>query len=245
MSEHPEADSGTCSKCGTKADEQTKFCSTCGAALHQVCPTCGRAIDQATLFCSNCGATLREVFSSPRTQARWTSILLCAMALVAVASMVSGILEITGSHKVTPGYWERSQGIISRSDTHDTALWVAYFISFIGVATSFCLWIHRASQNLRSLGHEGQRFSPAWAVGWWFVPVMWFFRPYQVMREIWQGSYPPPANDDEKHGWRNHPVTTLLGWWWALSICSVAFMFQPFGRRFDTGEIRVYEEVVY
>ena len=76
------------------------------------------------------------------------------------------------------------------------------------------MWIHQASKNLVALGVHYQRFSPGWAVGWWFVPVMSLFRPYQVMKEIWRGSYPDIGIGDQA-AWRNVPVSSLLGWWWA------------------------------
>jgi hypothetical protein len=63
----------------------------------------------------------------------------------------------------------------------------------LATAIAFLMWIHRVSKNLYPLGAVGQRFSPGWAVGWWFVPVMFFFRPYQVMGEIWRGSSPDSA----------------------------------------------------
>ena len=81
------------------------------------------------------------------------------------------------------------------------------------------MWIHQASKNLVALGVHDQRFSPGWAVGWWFVPVMFLFRPYQVMKEIWRGSYPDIGIGDQA-AWRNVPVSSLLGWWWAAWLLS-------------------------
>ncbi len=41
------------------------------------------------------------------------------------------------------------------------------------------------------------------AIIWWFVPLLWYWRPYQVMQEIWAGS----------HSENHHPRLLLL--WWA------------------------------
>ena len=91
-----------------------------------------------------------------------------------------------------------------------------YVYSVVGVATAivFFSWIYRASRNLHSLGALGQRFSPRWAVGWWFVPIMFFFRPYQVMVEIWKGSTPRASRGATSY-WKTEPVSALLPWWWA------------------------------
>ncbi len=52
------------------------------------------------------------------------------------------------------------------------------------------LWIHAAHKNLRALGTPDPQFTPGWAVGWWFVPIMNFFKPCQAMLELGRGSNP-------------------------------------------------------
>ena len=64
-------------------------------------------------------------------------------------------------------------------------------------------WIHRANHNARQLGADDMRFTPGWAVGWYFVPIAWFWKPYQAMKEIWLAS----ANPSD---WRGRPVSPLL-----------------------------------
>ena len=73
------------------------------------------------------------------------------------------------------------------------------------------VWIHRANHNARQLGAADMRFTPGWAVGWYFVPIAWFWKPYQAMTEIWRASRNPSA-------WRGEPVPPLLRWWWVLWI---------------------------
>ena len=46
-------------------------------------------------------------------------------------------------------------------------------------------------------------------MGWYFVPIAWFWKPYQAMREIWRASVNPSD-------WRGAPVSPLLRWWWGL-----------------------------
>ena len=72
-------------------------------------------------------------------------------------------------------------------------------------------WIHRANHNARQLGAADMRFTPGWAVAWYFVPIAWFWKPYQVMSEIWRTSRNPSY-------WRGQPVSLLLPWWWLLWI---------------------------
>ncbi len=73
------------------------------------------------------------------------------------------------------------------------------------------IWIHRANHNARQLGAADMHFTPGWAVGWYFVPIAWFWKPYQAMTEIWRTSRNPSD-------WRGEPVSPLLPWWWVLWI---------------------------
>ncbi len=62
-------------------------------------------------------------------------------------------------------------------------------------------------------------FTPGWSVGWYFIPVANLWKPYQVMKEIWNVSHKCLAT--------GHSV---LGWWWALWLLSnflgrIAFKF--------------------
>ncbi len=85
-------------------------------------------------------------------------------------------------------------------------------IAVILANASFVLtWIHRANHNARHLGADGMRYTPGWAVGWYFVPIAWFWKPYQAMKEIWKASADPAD-------WGRQDVSPLLLWWWILWI---------------------------
>ena len=70
--------------------------------------------------------------------------------------------------------------------------------------------------NLRAFGRSDLRFTPGWAVGWWFVPIASLWMPFQTVRELWKAS--DPARDSL--GWRSIRTWRLLGWWWACWIAS-------------------------
>lgn len=55
---------------------------------------------------------------------------------------------------------------------------------------AFLLWFYRVHRNLPALRAEHLKFTPGWAVGGWFVPVIGLFLPYQVMREVLRESDP-------------------------------------------------------
>jgi hypothetical protein len=47
-----------------------------------------------------------------------------------------------------------------------------------------------------------RRYGHGWAVGGWFVPIMWFFRPRQVVNDVWRAG-----------GHLEEPSGLLAAWW--------------------------------
>ena len=140
-------------------------------------------------------------------------VLLSVFGIFIEVSMSSTIAEINLLDRIENGSFV-SEAEITSNDDRQATIGGLYIVVSAATVIAFCMWIHQASKNLVALGVHHQRFSPGWAVGWWFVPVMCLFRPYQVMKEIWRGSYPDIGIGDQA-AWRNVPVSSLLGWWWA------------------------------
>ena len=198
------------------------------------CPRCRTANEPGSVFCYNCGLSLHEEmvaahapapyiqpavgppYQSARTRANWTVGLL-------VATCVAYALHMTLTFGVLDLIWQIEALTVISGTELDEALFGLDFMTvllslvYLPTVVLFLMWMHRTTKNLRPLGSHGQRFSPAWAVGWWFVPIMWFFRPYQVMAEIWRGSNPDLMPGVE---WKNGAASPLLGWWWLLWLVS-------------------------
>jgi adenylate cyclase len=49
----------TCASCGAENPAGARFCSDCGAPLHETCPGCGAEQPATAAFCSSCGIALR------------------------------------------------------------------------------------------------------------------------------------------------------------------------------------------
>jgi hypothetical protein len=91
----------------------------------------------------------------------------------------------------------------------------AFLFWYLVTIVAFLMWEHRAHRNLPSLGATGLEFSPRGAVGWYFVPFLNLFKPYQVMREIYNASQPDPS-DESSIGWRGRNAPFGVKTWWAL-----------------------------
>ena len=77
----------------------------------------------------------------------------------------------------------------------------------------FGIWIVRAHRNLLDLGASELDVTPGWALGWFFVPIAFYWKPYQAMRTLLQASRKP------QH-WQGETVPWWLPAWWTLWILS-------------------------
>lgn len=99
------------------------------------------------------------------------------------------------------------------SDATVSTAGLLYLTSLIAAAVLYLRWIHRAVANLEWVRSgsptDPLRFSPGWAVGWYFVPIMNLFRPFQVMGELYRESNAA------------HRTSPLIAVWWALWLIAV------------------------
>ena len=77
----------------------------------------------------------------------------------------------------------------------------------------FIRWFRRAYYNLHQKV-EHLSFSEGWAAGCWFIPIINFFLPYQIMREL----HVKTEKLLKKKGFSEqiNCKITRIGWWWAL-----------------------------
>jgi len=158
-------------------------------------------------------------FASPETAARWTRALLAATIVLEAVAVYSGILWIELLSRFARGI-EYTMEEATRAFSRGNVIGVLQMLLFIGTAVAFLIWLHRAYKNLPSLGQRHFRFTPGWAVGFYFIPFLNLFRPFQAMRELWHGSEPGHWEPDEPPDGaeiQGRTVTPpLVGWWWAL-----------------------------
>ncbi len=91
-----------------------------------------------------------------------------------------------------------------------TAFMIVYFCNsatFIISIVLVSLWIYRAHDNLRAAGVNDLEFTPSWSVGWFFIPIMNLFKPFQAMKELWNGSH---GTGD---GYGEQSPSTVATWW--------------------------------
>lgn len=78
---------------------------------------------------------------------------------------------------------------------------------YLGSAVAVGFWIHRAHANLFTAGLDGLEFTPGWSIGWFFVPIMSLFKPFQAMRELANRS----LGEADSYGTETPPDLAI--WW--------------------------------
>jgi hypothetical protein len=87
----------------------------------------------------------------------------------------------------------------------------------------FCLWLHRAYSNLTALANPESHleYSPGWAVGGFFIPVMHLYLPYRATAEIWRKSDPAIRTQDDYMFSAPGTAAFVLLWWIFWIACLV------------------------
>jgi hypothetical protein len=107
-----------------------------------------------------------------------------------------------------------------------------YILLVVASYVTLIMWLRRAYYNLHQLPDIRPDYSDGWAAGAWFVPFVNFWRPYTIMREVWQDTQRAALG-------RIIAPSTLLGWWWAAFVLKliIARITWHMGSSFDDGAL--------
>ncbi len=109
------------------------------------------------------------------------------------------------------------------SQDRSRLIWLLTVFLVVFVAFPYLSLLHRASRNLLPLNSQGQKHTPEWGVLHHFIPILNFFRPGQVMMELYKGSDPDVSTEDAT-GWKKQgKVRAIVFLWWILWIASWIF----------------------
>ena len=83
-------------------------------------------------------------------------------------------------------------------------------VSVLALIILFFRWVYLSNINSRLMGAKNMQFSPGWAVGWNFIPLMNLFMPFRIMKEIWKTS-------KDSENWESLETPSIIIWWWPLT----------------------------
>jgi Domain of unknown function (DUF4328) len=121
-------------------------------------------------------------YRSSATRAMVASVLLA----------VSGLAALWGLVHVVSGFGlldSARQGTLTEAaaiafDNTTLSIGLVRLVLIVLTIITWLAWQSRAVDNVPSLGGGRPRWSPRWSIGWWFVPIMNLFRPYQIVRDL-------------------------------------------------------------
>lgn len=131
-----------------------------------------------------------------------------------VVSIISGYFQYDLLQTVANG-GEISMETATANETRGQIIGIVYSIVFSISAVTFIKWFRRAYYNLHlRVNHLAQ--TEGWAAGSWFVPIINLYRPYQIMKELYQET--KELLIQKGFSINDNFTTGSLGWWWTLWI---------------------------
>ena len=133
-----------------------------------------------------------------------------------IVSLISGYFQYDLLQTVANGGYISTE-TATANDTREQIIGIFYLIAYVVSAVTFIQWFRRAYFNLH-LKINYLNHTEGWAAGSWFVPIISLYRPYQIMKEIYQETKELLI----KKGIVFNQTFSIsaLGWWWALWIIS-------------------------
>jgi hypothetical protein len=174
---------------------------------------------------------LGDGYVSPVTRAhaaRWLigAVIAVDMLLILFLGLQRSLLA-RGPFGFTQGEWDASNARIGA-----VALLYLLVLTIAGIV--FLRWLHLSYRNLRELRTEDMRFTPGWAVGYWFIPILNLWRPKQILDDLWRAT--DARADESPETWRELPASNLVRAWWVLILVStlVGLYARSFGGSIET-----------
>ena len=82
--------------------------------------------------------------------------------------------------------------------------------AFVLSVIFFCIWTNKSMKNAWALREDAAlpTMAPGWAVGYYFIPILMLWKPFEGMKEIWQVTF------------QGERELGLLRWWWGFWLLS-------------------------
>lgn len=200
------------------------------------CDHCGAEVSKKSIFCRHCGKQLSESILQENEHDTVTQTSRNSTQLVVDFNNVSNpsidwfsrvvlfscsitliieLILVYQTNLLGSAIAALSRGIKNNSiQKMGTSFEITYWISIItGVVTLilFFIWIYKSYEKLQNFHPMSEiRFTPGWAVGWFFVPFANLYKPFQIIRELFSKSQPSNASFAFENG------TLITSVWWIL-----------------------------
>ena len=136
---------------------------------------------------------------------------------LSIIGIISDYLELELLKKAQSGGFIDENDAIA-SDLRQGIIGLLQTGLYIVSVVVFLNWFRRAYGNLHRLGIHYLKHKESMAVWFWFIPILSWFRPVQIMNEIWTETQESIKKYDPTYTIKNGEL--IIGTWWALFIIS-------------------------
>ena len=123
-------------------------------------------------------------------------------------SLIGHLEELEETLPPGDDYDDETYARIEANEDRQTYAMIGHLTALSLSMVFLLLWVSRTNRACRELGATELRFTPGWAWGYWLIPILNLFRPFQIITELWETTDPDGKSN------------SLLGWWWAAWIVS-------------------------
>lgn len=148
------------------------------------------------------------------TRAKNAIILLWISAGISIVAIIAEFIEYSLFSRI------QNQETVSMTDANfsDAIQLIVVGLTLIGFvfgAITFIQWFRRAYYN-QEVKFRDMNSTNGWASGAWFVPIVNLFRPFQLMKEMFDNALAFVLKHDQNNENRFKPQ--IVGLWWAMWI---------------------------
>lgn len=160
---------------------------------------------------------------SDQTLIRRARIAVACLCVVIVADLVA----VLADYRLLQALRARTTGAGIATGSVEMEEGFAAFMALVQLAAVlltaifFLRWFHRAYASLGELGESGLKYSPRWAVGGFFVPILNLFRPREVMMELWTRASRLWSERRELVAGQGPPKKIVDAWWMTFLAASI------------------------
>lgn len=145
-------------------------------------------------------------------RARIAIILIGVILLLDMFTVLSSYMQVTLLQEIELGI-DVSDESVNMNDLREGIIGILYTIVYIVSTVTFIRWFRRAYYNLHTQ-RKHLSFAEGWAAGCWFIPILNLFRPYSIMKELYEETYQILSAKSATYNHRPNLIFVVL--WWIL-----------------------------
>lgn len=175
---------------------------------------------------------------------RGLSTALTVLFGVLIASEIAVLVAVSDQWSILGDFQDGKFISYKKADDADDfamGMSVINFFVVVAVAIVWAVWFRRLRLNAEVFAPGQHRFTPGWAAGAWFTPVVNLWFPKQIANDIWRASS-PQGPQAAKRG-------LLNGWWVTLIVGQVvglvaSVQYEVANTKMEDGDIETPKEAM-